>query len=96
MALPTISGSEELLAILSNFIPDLIFLDHQMGAISGADLIRILKSHPDHAHIPVVLFSGHENLVTLAREAGADAHLKKPFTMSKLLETTNRFINRES
>ena len=91
---PVLAGWEELLSILTDFEPHLIFLDHQMGAASGAELIKTLKSHSDHAHIPVVLFSAHEHIVALARQSGADGHLKKPFTIAKLLATTDFFLNR--
>jgi|SRR6185437_259866 len=91
-----VSDWEELLDILATFNPDLIFLDHQLGTISGTDLIKKLKSHPDHALIPVVLFSASDEIIALALDARADAHLKKPFTIFRLMEITNHFINRES
>ncbi|HVS95127.1 MAG TPA: response regulator [Puia sp.] len=94
-ASPVVSDWDELLRILARFNADLIFLDHQLGTTPGAGLIKKLKADPDHSKIPVVLFSGNEDIVALAQEAGADGHLKKPFTIFRLMEITNRFISRE-
>ena len=94
-ASPAVSDWEELLRILGRFNPDLIFLDHQLGTIPGAGLIKELKANPDRSKIPVVLFSGNDDIVALAQDAGADGHLKKPFTISRLMEIANRFIGKE-
>lgn len=82
----------EFLQHIAGFTPDLIFLDHQMDLISGPTAIQALRSNPAYAHIPVIYFSSEQNIITLAREAGADAHLKKPFTIQRLIDTTKQFI----
>ena len=82
----------EFLQILSEFTPDLIFLDHQMQGISGKEAIRILRSETKYAGIPVIYFSAEENISALAKTAGANAHLKKPFTIQRLLEVTERYM----
>ena len=79
---------EEFLQIITEFGPDLIFLDHQMRGITGSEAIRIVRSQPKYAGVPVVYFSAEEDILSLARDAGADALLKKPFTIHRLLETT--------
>lgn len=83
---------EEFRQILEDFRPDLIFLDHEMRGISGPEAIRILRSQPKYIDIGVVYFSAEQNIVSLAREAGADGHLKKPFTIQRLMDLTNQFI----
>lgn len=83
---------QEFVQVLADFVPDLIFLDHQMRGISGPEAIQALRSKPDFACIPVVYFSADQNIITLAREAGANAHLKKPFTIQRLLDITQQFI----
>jgi CheY-like chemotaxis protein len=78
--------------ILSEFAPDLIFLDHSMQGISGPEAIHLLRSQPQFAQIPVIYFSGEQNIRLLSQEAGANAHLKKPFTIQRLLDLTRQFI----
>ena len=82
----------DFLQLLAAFQPALIFLDHTMRDISALEAIEILRAHPQYADIPVVLFSAEENIATLAETAGATAYLKKPFTIRRLLDLTQRFI----
>jgi len=83
---------QEFLQVLADFTPDLIFLDHQMRGISGRTAIQTVRSKMEYAGIPVIYFSAEQNITILAREAGADAHLKKPFTIQRLLDITRQFI----
>jgi len=82
----------ELLQMLADFSPDLVFVDHQMRGISGAEAIQTIKSMPKYSLIPAVYFSAVENLELFAKEAGADTHLKKPFTIQRLLDVTQGLI----
>src|SRR5215475_13500519 len=84
---------EEFLQHVAAFGPGLIFLDHQMQGLSGPAAVEALKSNPEYAHICVVYFSAEPNVTVLAREAGADAHLKKPFTIQRLLDLTNQLLH---
>jgi two-component system response regulator (stage 0 sporulation protein F) len=81
---------EELTEVVQSFLPDLIFLDHDMRGICGMDLTRMLKSHSAFSKIPVIYFTGRDNIVQLAKEAGADDHFRKPFDVNGLLEITAR------
>lgn len=66
--------------------PDLLLLDNQVGAISGADLCLQLKQEPGTAHIPVILLSGIDNLEEIARACGADDYISKPFCIKELMD----------
>ena len=71
--------------------PDVIVLDVRLGAESGLDLCRSLKSDIRTASIPVVLLSGLVDLAARdAAEAGADAYLPKPFSPLQLLGLVER------
>jgi response regulator RpfG family c-di-GMP phosphodiesterase len=71
--------------------PDVIVLDVRLGAESGLDLCRSLKSDLRTASIPVVLLSGLVDLAPRdAAEAGADAYLPKPFSPLQLLGLVER------
>jgi ribonuclease P protein subunit RPR2 len=71
--------------------PDVIVLDVRLGAESGLDLCRSLKSDLRTASIPVVLLSGLVDLAPQdASEAGADAYLPKPFSPLQLLGLVER------
>lgn len=91
----TMAGCEkmdELTDAVESFRPHLIFMDHEMRGICGMDLSLMLKSHPEFGKIPVIYFSGHENIVQLAKEARADSYLRKPFEINGLLEITRKYL----
>jgi len=69
------------LAQVSGARPDLVMVDHQMPGLSGAEVVRRLRADAPTRDLAVVLMSGGTTEVVgaLAREAGADAYLVKPF-----------------
>lgn len=88
-------GCEEmdhLINAVKIFKPDLIFIDHNMPGICGTDATKMLKSHPEYSLIPVIYFSGQDNIVQLAKEAGANAFFRKPFEINALLGIVKKFV----
>jgi CheY-like chemotaxis protein len=69
--------------------PRLIVLDVSLGAESGLDLCRALKSDPATEAIRIVLLSAYGQQADLAAglAAGADSYVVKPFSPRDLLET---------
>ena len=83
---------EELSEAMEAFQPDLIFMDHDMRGICGADLTRMLKSHTRYFSIPIIYFSGREDIAELAKRTQADGHLTKPIEIESLLRAANEFL----
>jgi response regulator RpfG family c-di-GMP phosphodiesterase len=76
---------------IAGHAPDVIVLDVRLGAESGLDLCKALKSDLRTAAIPVVLLSGLVDLAPRhAADAGADAYLPKPFSPLQLLGIVER------
>lgn len=91
----TLDGCEEMdefMDAVETFKPNLIFLEHDMRGICGMDLTRMLKSHAIFRGIPVIYFSGRDDIVRLARSAGADSYLKKPFAPNGLVEIARKYL----
>ena len=84
---------EEFVEIVSEFSPDIIFLDHRMRGITGSLAVRQLRSDRQYASIPVVYLSEDRNVAWLAAHAGADAYLRKPFGVHRLIQVTNRLVS---
>jgi CheY-like chemotaxis protein len=82
---------DELIGVVREFRPGIIFMDHDMPGVSGMDATRELKSNPLSKSIPVIYFSGQDNVAELAATAGADDFLRKHFYMPRLLELTARY-----
>ena len=66
------------------FMPDIIFMDNWLPDIGGIEATHALKSHPQLKHIPVIYFSANSDVGALARKAGADGYLAKPFDIDTL------------
>lgn len=71
--------------------PDIIFMDNWLPDVSGIEATKKLKSNSELKHIPVIYFSANNNLEGLAKEAGADAFLAKPFDISALEEMVKKY-----
>lgn len=73
--------------------PDLIVLDMMMPGMSGFDLLRVFKSDPETAAIPVLIIS-----VLADREKGlrlgAEEYLTKPLDTGRLLGTISGLLAR--
>jgi ribonuclease P protein subunit RPR2 len=71
--------------------PDVIVLDVNMPGTTGLELCVELKAAPTTRDIPIVLLTGSENSTEAeAKEAGADAFVRKPFSPLELLAIAER------
>ena len=71
--------------------PDVVVLDIGLPGEDGISLCRRLKADPATSWIGVVLLTGADEAVEQpARDAGADAFLRKPFSPLELLDIVER------
>jgi len=89
----TLSG-DRALELTQREVPDLVVLDLLMPGRSGLEVCRILKTQARTKHVPIVVLSalGRDVDMKLTKEAGADAHLTKPFTRTELLGEIRRCL----
>ena len=92
--LRTKSGFEAI-ALARSHRPDLILMDIQLPEISGLDVTRMLKEDKDLRDIPVIAITafamkGDEEKI---RQGGCEAYIAKPISVTKFLETVERFLN---
>jgi CheY-like chemotaxis protein len=66
--------------------PDVILMDNWLPDIGGVKAVQFIKSNPGFKNIPVIFFSANSHVEELAKEAGADYMLKKPFEIKDLQE----------
>jgi DNA-binding response OmpR family regulator len=73
---------------------DILISDFMLPGISGIDLIRQVRSSSATANLPIVMISGHGNYAmdVRAKSAGANAFLRKPFTLSQLRTTVHQLL----
>jgi len=81
---------------LSELTPDLILCDVNMPLLSGFEFLRRLRSHPLHAHLPMMLLTTrrHTDDLVTGMELGADDYLTKPFSAAELLARVQGHLNR--
>lgn len=84
----------EALSILENnySYPDLFLLDRQLSGQDGLKVCRFLKEQNATKHIPVIIVSATPGIGKLAREAGADDFIEKPFQIKELLQKVEKWI----
>jgi two-component system cell cycle response regulator DivK len=70
--------------------PDVILMDNWIPETGGIIATQTLKKHPEFKDIPVIYFSANNDIQSLAKQAGADTYLEKPFDLTELEEIINR------
>ncbi len=97
----SVHSAEDALKYLRTAKPDVIFLDHNMPGMDGLQAVKIIKSNPSTAAIPVLMYTTKEGEVYLgqARALGAvdvltkeriRDHLKDSLAKLGMLDGTNR------
>ena len=88
----TASSGDAIHKIESN-LPDVILLDIWLSGTNGVEIARFLKAQEDTSHIPIILFSANRNIESLAKEAGVEDTLTKPFDMETLLQKIQKYTS---
>jgi CheY-like chemotaxis protein len=73
-------------------LPDLILLDIWMSGMDGRDICKHLKGQEKTSHIPIIMVSANRDVEQMAKAAGADGFIAKPFQMDELLEIVANFV----
>lgn len=71
---------------------NLILLDSRLKGIQGQDICRKIKSDSATKHIPIIMCSADNRIKIIAKEAGADDSIAKPFSMADLLKKIEKYI----
>ena len=84
----------EALRIARQHRPDLILMDIQLPEVSGLEVTKWIKEDDDLRAIPVVAVTafamkGDEERI---REGGCEDYIAKPISVSRFLETVQRFV----
>ena len=71
--------------------PDLFILDKNIPGMNGLEVCRFIKNSGKFKQVPVVMLSANLNIAELAKEAGADDAIVKPFSLKKIRETVSKY-----
>jgi CheY-like chemotaxis protein len=81
---------EAVLAIKED-LPDLILLDIWMAGIDGREICKHLKNQSLTKYIPIILISANSDTEEIAKQAGADDFICKPFDMDNFLQKVAKY-----
>jgi ribonuclease P protein subunit RPR2 len=87
------SSAEEAAELARFWQPSLVVLDVALPGMSGLVFCRELKQRAVYGSPRVILLTGGETNAEQAREAGADALLRKPFSPLDLLGAIDRVLS---
>jgi len=78
---------EEALDLIQENRPALAVLDIMMPKLNGYEVTRRVKGDPELGQTSVLLLTAsvHEGAATVGFEAGADDHMRKPFSPQELV-----------
>lgn len=74
----------------------LMILDMLIAGQNGCDYCRSLKGGSEFSTLPVLMFSALPEGKKLAKEAGADDFISKPFQMNDMLEKVKEMITKNT
>jgi serine/threonine protein kinase len=94
-AVPSPSG-EDALTLFETRTFDLVLMDVLMPGLDGFDTVRVLKSRPERARIPVLFMSGfpEKNRVLFAGQTGAVDFLSKPLDLKSLVAKVTAILGK--
>jgi len=78
---------EQALNIISSFLPDIIFLDINLGDDDGRQVCLKIKAIAQFLHTPVILISAIANESSSSQEYKASGFLAKPLSYPAILQT---------
>lgn len=90
------ASGDEALVLVDEVGPDVIVLDWMLPGVSGIEVCRRLKLHPEHGAIPVIMISARSEEVDRVRglETGADDYVVKPYSMAELVARVRAQLRR--
>jgi CheY-like chemotaxis protein len=82
----------EAVAILQNFVPDVMLVDMEMPRMNGLELTAHVRNAERTKHIPVIMITSRstEKHRQQGKAAGVDVYLTKPFSDEVLLDHVAR------
>lgn len=90
-----VTDPDNLFSIITDYKPDIIFMDFILNGINGGELCHQVKTN-QHTHlIPVILISAYPRVLHSLGTYNCDAFISKPFDLSDLVNCINRLTVEE-
>ena len=91
-----VSEGDEALPTILDELPDLVILDWMLPNLSGIEICRQIRQHPDIKKTPIIMLTakGEEAERIRGLETGADDYVIKPFSPSELIARIKAVLRR--
>jgi CheY-like chemotaxis protein len=91
----TAKDGVEALAVVETRTPDVGVVDVMLPRMDGHELVRRLRARPETATIPILVLTAavHDRVAEASAEAGADAHMRKPFSPRDLVAKLEEMLS---
>jgi CheY-like chemotaxis protein len=91
----TAKDGVEALEIIDGRTPDIAVVDVMMPRMDGHELVRCLRARPETAGIPILILTAavHDRVAEASADAGADAHMRKPFSPRDLVAKLEEMLS---
>jgi CheY-like chemotaxis protein len=88
----TVDSAQSAIDYLVEKTPNVIFMDHMMPGMDGLQAVEAIKSNPETATIPIMMYTSKEGdlYVSQARALGAIGILPKQVEPAELFEVLNK------
>ena len=84
----TTSGAEAIQLVRARE-PDILLLDVMMPGVSGLDVLEGVRGF---SRIPIIVFTGRDDMVRFAKKLGANDCIGKPFDPDRLVEKCRQVL----
>ncbi len=90
----TAANGYEAVKIIKEQKPDLLLLDLVIPIVYGTELCRHIKNDEQLKHIPIILFTAFDDIMTAkkAEELGASGYITKPFDAEELIDKVEQVL----
>ncbi len=90
----TANNGQEALDKIAAEKPDMVIMDVMMPQMDGFEALKILKSKPETATLPVIMLTAKAQDADVFEgwKSGADLYLTKPFNPSELMSFVKRIL----
>jgi DNA-binding NtrC family response regulator len=88
----TQTNCNNILEAVERVQPDVIVMDNWIPDTGGIVATQKIKAHERFKNIPVIYFSANHDISNLAKQAGTDYYLAKPFDIQQFEEMIEQVL----
>ena len=94
VVLSVAENGDQLVALLEEIFPDIIFLDINMPCRSGQECLREIRSRKKFDNVPVIMYSSHRDLHLIddTYREGANFYMIKSNSINELIERLKKIL----